>query len=321
MFLFGDFLRMFRLIFRRFISLFFVILSVTFITFLVGYFAPGDPIRAMMGAEQDQATYDRLIHLYGLDLPWYEQYGKYVGGLLQGDLGLSYRFQGRPVWTLIENGVPMSLALGLAALSLALAIGIPLGAWTAIKQNTTFDRFSMILVLAGYSIPSFVLIPIFRWVNYQFYLYGLPSLPVAGWGRLEHWIMPTIILAVPYMSYIVRLTRATMLEVLHQDYMRTAWSKGLSASHVYWRHGFRNAMLPVITYIGPALAFLVTGAFVIETLFVIPGIGFLSIQAVAQRDYPVIQGTTLLLALALVVTNLVVDLLYLAIDPRVKLTS
>ena len=312
---------MFKLILRRLISLPFVIFSITFITFMVGYLAPGDPILTMMGSRHDQATYERLRHQYGLDRPWYVQYGDYVGALSHGDLGLSYRFQGRPVWDLIGAGVPVSVELGLAALTLALSVGIPLGAWAAVKQNTPFDRVSMALTLALYSIPSFVLIPIFQWINYQFYLRGAPSLPVAGWGRPEHWIMPVLVLALPYMSYVVRLTRTSMLDVLQQDYVRTAYSKGLTERRVRWQHAFRNALLPVVTFVGPAIAFLVTGAFVVENLFAIPGIGFLSVQAISQRDYPVIQGTTVILAVAVVVMNLITDLLYLVLDPRVTVSG
>lgn len=309
---------MLTLTLRRLFSLPFVIFSITFITFLVGYLAPGDPILALMGSRNDPETYARLRHLYGLDLPWYEQYADYLGGLLHGDLGLSFRYQGRPVAEMIQNGVPVSVALGGAALTLSLIVGVPIGILAALKQNTAADRGGMALMLVFYAVPSFVLIPALRWLNYQAYLRGLPSLPVAGWGRPEHWIMPVLVLSAASMGYIARLTRFSMLEVLGQDYMQTARSKGLRERRVLWVHAFRNALLPVVTVVGPAVAFLVTGAFVVENLFSIPGVGFLSVQAIQQRDYPVIQSTTVLLAVAVVIMNLVTDILYGILDPRVR---
>jgi ABC-type dipeptide/oligopeptide/nickel transport system permease component len=310
-----------KLVLRRLISLPFVIFSITFITFIVGYLAPGDPILAMMGGRTDPPTYERLRHLYGLDLPWYEQYVKYVGGLVQGDLGLSYKYQGRPVLDLLRGGVGVSVQLGAVALLLSLLVGVPVGAWSALRQNTPFDRASMTAMLALYAVPSFVLIPVLRWVNYQFYLRGLPSLPAAGWGRPEHWVMPVFVLAAASMGYIARLTRVSMLEILRQDYLRTAYAKGLSNRRVHWVHAFRNALLPITTVIGPSIAFLVTGAFVVENLFAIPGVGFLSVQAVQQRDYPVIQGTTVILAVAVVLMNLLTDMLYIALDPRIRVEA
>lgn len=310
-----------KLILKRLISLPFVIFSITFITFLVGYLAPGDPILAMMGSRNDPATYERLRHLYGLDLPWYQQYWNYLSGLLQGNLGLSFRYQGRPVWDMISTGVPVSFELGITALSFSLTLGVPVGLWAALRQNSLFDRISMTLMLILFAVPSFVLIPVLRWINYQFYLRGLPSLPVAGWGRPEHWILPVIVLAAASMGYMARLTRSSMLDVLREDYIRTATAKGLHERRVYWVHAFRNALLPVITVVGPSIAFLVTGAFVVENLFAIPGIGFLSVQAISQRDYPVIQSTTVLLAVAVVGMNLVTDILYGVLDPRVALEN
>lgn len=309
---------MLKIILRRLVSLPFVIFSITLITFTVGYLAPGDPILTMMGSRHDADLYARLRHEYGLDLPWQEQYLNYLGGLVRGDLGLSFRYQGRPVWDLMKNGVPVSALLGLTALSASLAIGIPLGILAALRQNSLFDRLGMTLALALYALPSFVLIPLLQWLNYQSYLRGGPSLPAAGWGKPEHWVMPVIVLAAASLGYISRLTRSTMLEVLRQDFIRTAYAKGLTDQRIRWTHAFRNALLPIITVIGPAVAFLVTGAFVVENLFAIPGVGFLSVQAVSQRDYPVIQGTTVILAVAIVGVNLIVDMLYIFLDPRVR---
>jgi len=312
---------MLKLIARRLISLPFVIFSITFITFIVGYLAPGDPILTLMGSRHDPAIYHQLRQLYGLDLPWYQQYFNYIGGLLHGDLGLSFRFLGRPVWTLISDGVPVSVELGLTALTISVTLGVMLGIVAALRQNSLLDRISTALVLTLYAVPSFVLIPIFRWINYQFYLRGLPSLPAAGWGKPEHWIMPVIVLAAANIGYVARLTRSSMLNILGEDYVRTAYAKGLTERRIRWMHTFRNALLPIVTVIGPAVAFLVTGAFVVENLFAIPGIGFLSVQAISQRDYPVIQGTTVLLAIAVVLMNLATDIAYTLLDPRVRVEN
>lgn len=312
---------MVKLILKRFVSLPFVILSITFITFIVGYLAPGDPILNMMGQRHDINIYNQLRHVYGLDLPWYQQYLNYLNQLIHGNLGLSFRFSERPVWDLIGSGATVSLSLGMAALITSLAVGIPIGILAALRQNSVLDRSSMGMMLALYSIPSFVLIPILQWGNYQLYIHKLPSLPVAGWGGIQYWILPVIVLAAANVGYLARLTRSSMLEVLRQDYIRTAYSKGLSTSRIRWAHAFRNAMLPIVTVVGPSVAFLVTGAFVVENLFAIPGIGFVSIQAISQRDYPVIQGTTVLLAVAVVIMNLVTDILYVVLDPRVSVEA
>jgi ABC-type dipeptide/oligopeptide/nickel transport system permease component len=312
---------MLTLIFRRLISLPVVILSITFVTFIVGYFAPGDPILALMGSQRDQQIYERLRERYGLNRPWHEQYLNYLGGLAQGSLGLSYRFAERPVWDIIRGGVPVSLQLGVTALTLSLTVGIPVGIAAALKPNSLFDRASMALMLGFYAIPSFVLIPVFQWLNYQVYRAGGPALPAAGWGRPEHWIMPVLVLAAASMGYIARLTRSSVLEVSHQDFIRTAQAKGLTRQRIRWAHIFRNAVLPIITIIGPSIAFLVTGSFVVESLFAIPGIGFLAVEAIGQRDYPVIQGTTVILAVAVVIMNLITDIAYTLFDPRVRVSG
>ncbi|MCB0096299.1 MAG: ABC transporter permease [Caldilineaceae bacterium] len=308
-----------RLIGRRLLSLIFVIVSITFLTFIVGYLAPGDPILVLMGPRRDPQVYNNLRHLYGLDQPWYQQYLHYVGGLLRGNLGISYRYQNRTVNEILGNGVWVSVQLGGTALLLSLLVGIPAGIFSALRQNSWSDRLNMALMLALFSIPSFVLIPILRAVNFfGLYQHGLPSLPAAGWGRPGNWIMPVLVLAAANVGYIARLMRSSMLEVLAQDYMQTARAKGLPQRRTIYVHGLRNALLPIATVIGPALAFLVTGAFVVESLFAIPGVGFIGVQAIGQRDYPVIQGVTVILAVAVVVMNLITDIVYIFLDPRIS---
>jgi ABC-type dipeptide/oligopeptide/nickel transport system permease component len=207
------------------------------------------------------------------------------------------------------------------ALALSLLLGIPIGMVAAFHHNRWGERLTMVPMLALFAIPSFVLIPILQWINYQLYLRGWPALPAAGWGSAAYWVMPVMVLAAGNLGYISRLTRANVLDVSRQDYVRTARGKGLPERIVRGTHILRNAMLPIVTVIGPAIAFLVTGAFVVESLFSIPGVGFLSVQAVEQRDYPVIQGTVVVLTLAVVLMNLLTDLTYSLLDPRVRLDA
>ncbi|HEU4322381.1 MAG TPA: ABC transporter permease [Roseiflexaceae bacterium] len=307
-----------RFLLRRAISLVFVLFSLTALTFLIGRLVPGDPIQVLMGSRRDPETYARLRELYGLDRPLLEQYLVYLGGLLHGDFGLSFRFEGRPVRDLIAEGVPISLGVGGLALLLSTAVGIPLGLVAALRHGSLLDRGVVGLTLALYALPSFVLIPLIWMANLALYRAGLPSLPQAGWGSPAHLVLPVLVLTAANLGYIARLTRAATLEVLREDYVRTARAKGLRERAILQRHVLRNAILPVITLLGPSLAFLVTGAFVVENLFNIPGIGRISIEAIGQRDYPVIQGTTVILGFAVVLMNTLADLLYRVFDPRIR---
>ncbi len=309
---------MWHTISQRLLSMAFVLFSVTFLTFIVSYLAPGDPVRNMMAGRQDPARYEFLRHLYGLDLPWYQQYFNYVSNLAHGSLGYSFKYPGRPVWALIANGVPVSLQLGALALTLSLVVGVPAGVLAALWQNTWRDTSIMAVMLALYSIPSFVIIPILWSLDLALYNARLPSLPVAGWGTPAHYILPVLVLSAASVGYISRLMRSSMLEVMHQDYIRTARAKGLPQRMVISKHVLRNALLPLLSVLGPATAFLVTGAFVVENLFAIPGVGYLAVQSIGQRDYPVIQATTILLALAVVIMNLLTDIAYTIADPRVR---
>jgi peptide/nickel transport system permease protein/oligopeptide transport system permease protein len=309
---------MWRIISQRLLSLIFVLFSVTFLTFIVSSLAPGDPVLNMMGGRQDPVRYQFLRHMYGLDLPWYQQYFNYLGNLLSGNLGYSFKYPERPVWSLIANGVPVSMQLGLTALTVSVLLGVPAGVLSALWQNTWRDAATMTVMLALYSVPSFVIIPVLWVVDLAFYRAGWPSLPVAGWGKPEQLILPVLVLAAANIGFIARLMRSSMLEVMRQDFVRTARAKGAPESIVIRRHVLRNALLPLLTVLGPATAFLVTGAFVVENLFAIPGVGYLAVQSIGQRDYPVIQATTILLALAVVVMNLVTDIGYTLADPRVR---
>ena len=309
---------MWRTLSSRALSLLFVLFSVTFLTFVVSYLAPGDPVLNMMAGRQDPVRYAFLRHMYGLDLPWYQQYFNYISHLFQGSLGYSFKYPERPVWDLIASGVPVSLQLGGLALLISVVGGVTAGVGAALWQNTWRDTAIMTVMLALYSIPSFVIIPILWLADLALYRAGLPSLPVAGWGQPQNFVLPVFVLAAANIGFIARLIRSSMLEVLRQDYVRTARAKGVNERSVIRKHVLRNALLPLLTVLGPAAAFLVTGAFVVENLFAIPGVGYLAVQSIGQRDYPVIQATTILLASAVVIMNLLTDLAYTLADPRVR---
>jgi ABC-type dipeptide/oligopeptide/nickel transport system permease component len=310
-----------RFLLRRAVSLVFVLFSLTFLTFLIGHLAPGDPILLLMGQRRDPEAYARLQHLYGLDQPLLTQYFSYIGGLLRGDFGLSFQFEGRPVRALLSQGIGISLQVGGLALLLSVLLGVPMGMLAALRQQTPVDRGVVGLSLALYSIPSFVLIPLIWAANLAAFRAGYPSLPQAGWGKPVHFVLPVLVLAATNVGYITQLTRSSIIEILREDYVRTARAKGLQRSTVINRHVLRNALLPLVTFLGPATAFLVTSGFVVEVLFNIPGMGRIAVEAVGRRDYPVIQGTTVILGIAVVLMNLVSDLLYQVLDPRIRLVE
>lgn len=315
---------MLQFLVKRFVGLIFVLLGISFITFIMGFFAPGDPISGLLGLHDTPALHAHLAHLYGLDQPWYVQYGRFLQNALHGDFGLSFQNQGQKVTDILAPTVWTSVQLGLMAFVLTLLVGIPIGVLAALKRNTWIDTVSMSVMLFLYALPTFVLIPLYQLLM-VFFVQRLnldsPPLPVFGWeGGPEYKIMPVVILASAGMGYYARLTRTVMLEVLGQDYVRTARSKGLHERVVIYVHAFRNAMLPLLSVIGPSLAYIVNGAFVVELLMVIPGVGYISISSIATRNWPVLQATVLLLALAVVIMNLITDILYSIVDPRIRLS-
>lgn len=317
---------MLQFLIKRFIGLLFVLLAVTFVTFILGYLAPGDPIRNLLGNHFDALTYARLKHQYGLDLPWYQQYFNYIVELLHFNFGLSYYYQGQNVMAYLGPGLPVSAELGFWGLILTFVIGIPVGIFAALRANTWVDTGAMGGSLILYAIPSFVL-AVFAQVIIV-YLDKLTGYnwPVAGWGiawqyglsDIQYKLAPIIVYAAVGFAYIARLTRTTMLEVLKQDYVRTARAKGLREQAVIYRHALRNAMIPLVTVFGLSLATLVGGVFFIESIFNIPGVGQISLQAITDRDYTMIQATGIIFAVAVVVGNLISDLMYSVVDPRIK---
>jgi ABC-type dipeptide/oligopeptide/nickel transport system permease component len=311
---------------KRFIGLIFVVIGVTFITFIMGYFAPGDPIRTLLGEHFDPNIYAALRHSYGLDLPWYQQYFNFLTGMLRLDFGTSFHYQGRAVWDILSGGLPFSLELGFWALILTFLIGIPTGIVSALRANTWIDTTNMTVALTLYSLPTFVIAVFAQVIIVQLDQHTGANWPVSNWGVPWHYtwtdlqfkIAPILVFTAASFAYITRLARNQMLEVLRQDYVRTARAKGLREHVVVYRHALRNAMIPLVTVFGLSLGLLVAGVFFIEQIFNIPGVGQTAIIAIGDRDYPVIQATTVLLAIGVVVGNLISDLLYSVVDPRIK---
>ena len=251
---------------------------------------------------------------YGLDKPWYEQYGLMMLNIVQGDFGDSLKYEGQSVNEIIGRHLPYSATIGILAFLLALVIGLTAGTIAALKQNSLFDYTSMSLAMLGLSVPNFVLGPILVLV-FSFWLYWVPP---ARWGGIAAIILPVITLSAIYSAYIARLTRAGMLEVLRSDYIRTARAKGLDEKTVLLRHALRGGIVPVLSFTGPALAALLAGTVVVERVFVIPGLGNIFIQAVLNRDEPLILGIVAFLSVLIMVLNLIVDISYGFIDPRIR---
>jgi oligopeptide transport system permease protein len=292
-----------------FLPVLFVIVSASFFLMRLAPGGPFDQERAL--PEQVRANIEARYHL---DEPLWRQYLRYMGEVLRGDLGPSFRYPDRSVNELLALGFPVSLTLGLCALAVALTLGGVSGILAALGRNSVTDYLTMLLSLGGVSIPNFVLGPILMLI----FALGLGWLPVAGWDSWRHLILPSVTLGAFYAAYIARLTRAGMLEVIGQDFIRTARAKGLPESVVVLRHALPGAVLPVVTYLGPASAAVLTGSVVVETIFSIPGIGRYFVSSALNRDYTMVLGTVVFYSVLLVGFNLIVDVLYAYLDPRVQ---
>lgn len=303
---------MFRYVVRRVLWLLLVLLVVLLITFILMHLTPGGPW------DREKALAPKVIEAlnkrYGLDLPLWQQFLNYVWSVVRGDLGISYSFADRSVTSILLQGLPKTATLGILAFLLAQAIGIPFGMAAALKQNTTTDYASVLFSTIFASIPGFVL-GILLMIIFSVLLHWLPT---SGWGSPLQIIMPVVCLAALPAAQSARITRASTLEVMRLDYVRTARSKGLAENVVRLRHIFRNSLIPVVTVAGPELANLLAGSFIIENLFAIPGVGRLFVQGVLARDYSLIMGGILFYAFSIAILNLVVDILYAAIDPRIR---
>ena len=309
---------------KRLLAMVVVLWVIVTIVFFLAHASPYDPIKLIVGqrANESPLAVLRMRHFYGLDKPVWQQYVTYVGGLIHGNLGYSEESSsfGRPVWSILEQGVPVSLKLGGLAILLALIVGLPIGLLSALKQNSFLDHGLQGVIITLYAVPAFVLVPISQVV------FGaqLQWLPVAGWGDsgvqgLKEMVLPVTLYAAGLAGYFALSFRSFMLEVLQQDYIRTARAKGLRTRVVIYVHALKNTLLPLASIVGPTVAFLIVGAFIIEFFFSIPGIGFITITSITQSDYPVIEATTIVLAAFVVFINMLTDILYAIIDPRVRL--
>ncbi len=304
-----------RYFLRRIILTVFSLLGATFLAFATARLLPGDPLRLMIG---DQNLSSDIIAAwntrYGLDQPILTQYLLFLRNAVQGDLGTSYHYIGMPVTELIAPAVLVTLKWQTFALVLAIGVALVAGCAAALNHNTWIDTGIMFVSVVGVSVPDFALATVLVVI----FALQLNWLPVAGYETAAHFVLPALTLAVGPCALLSRMVRASMLEVIHLEYVTTARAKGLSERVIVIRHVLRNALLPVLTVIGVMVGRVLSGAFIIETIFNIPGIGRIGVTAVLQRDYPVILGATLVLALAFLITNLVVDLLYSVLDPRIR---
>lgn len=283
------------------------------LTFFLMNMVPGGPFMAekALTPQAQQA----MMEKYGLDKPLSEQYTIYMGKVLHGDLGPSVKQRGRTVNSIIETKFPVSARIGGMAILTAVLIGVPLGSIAAFKRGKLADNIIIIFSTCGIAVPSFVICEVFLYI----FSIKLGLLPTYGLTSWKHYIMPVMALAIYPSAYIARLMRSSMLDVLGQDYMRTARAKGVSWVVSVFKHALRNAILPVVTYLGPLLAYTVTGSFIVEKIFTIPGLGMEFIGAITGRDYPLIMGTTIFLAVLIITMNVIVDIAYTIIDPRIKL--
>lgn len=320
-----------RFIIRRLLAIPPLMLGVTIVTFALVHLLPGSPVDSMRlqtpGMRPEDAR--RIEQTLGLDKPLHEQYLSWISQLLHGDLGISMKNY-KPVWTLIMERLPNTLTLTGVALAISLLISIPIGILAALRPNSWFDQVTTVLSSIGYALPSFwlglLLILLFA---VQASSWGLPALPSGGMrtipgggdagDRIAHLILPVITLSVAQIAGWTRYIRGQMLETLNQDYVRTARGKGLSPTAVIWRHAFRNSLLPLVTLIGLSIPAMLSGSAVIEAIFSWPGLGQLSVQAASGRDYTLMMGLVVFIALVTLISSLVTDIVYVFVDPRIRI--
>jgi oligopeptide transport system permease protein len=302
-----------RYVLGKFLQMVVALWLVITVTFVLMKAIPGDPFAQEQGVPQEVIA--ALRRHYHLDQPWYQQYWRYLRAVSTWDLGPSFTHKARDVTSIIAQGFPVSATLGMEALALALSFGLLLGVLSACHHNGWVDRASMIVALLGISIPSFLLAAILQYV----FAVKLGVLPVARWGTVAQSILPALSLAALPTAVIARLMRSSMLEVLRCEHLKTARAKGLSEFIVLWRHGLRNALAPVVTYLGPLAANILVGSFVVERIYGIPGLGQWFVHAVSNRDYTMIMGMTVFYAALLLFCVFLVDVVTMLLDPRVQL--
>ena len=303
---------MFRFVVRRLLQVIPVLFVIVTATFFMVRFVPGGPFTAEKAIPPE--ILKNLEAHYGLDQPLWRQYLTYLGSIARGDLGPSFKYPNRTVNEIIGDKLPVSLELGALALVIALALGLTLGVLAAVRRNTWLDYLASSAGLLGICVPTFVLGPLLV----LFFAIHLGWVNASGWDSPTDRILPALTLGFVYAAYIMRLTRGGMLEVLNQDFIRTARAKGASESRIVFRHALRGGLLPVVAFLGPGIAGILTGSFVIETIFQIPGLGREFVNSAFNRDYTLVLGTVILYAALIIVCNLVVDVVQVWLNPRLK---
>ncbi|MCA1038657.1 ABC transporter permease [Bacillus infantis] len=301
---------------KRFLIMLLTIWVIATLTFVIMKFIPGDPF-ASDGDVLPEEVLQNIRAKYNLDEPLPVQYALFMKNLAVGDLGPSIQSETRSVNSIIAEGAPASALLGIQSITIALIFGLALGIIAALNHNRFIDYASMMVAIIGISVPSFILAPLLI----KYFAVDWRLLPVASWGTWQHTILPSLALAATPLAVIARFMRSSMLEVMNQNYIKTANAKGLSTFQLVLKHGIRNAIMPVVSFIGPLFVALITGTFVIEKIFAIPGIGRYFVDSIFNRDYPVILGTTIFFSAILVITLFLIDISYRLIDPRIKLSS
>ncbi|WP_155592351.1 ABC transporter permease [Lysinibacillus cavernae] len=302
-----------KYILNRTFSMVVTLIGVSILVFLMMHLIPGDPVTYILGDFASEEAIVEMKSTLGLDQPLFIQYIDYIKNVLQGDLGTSY-ITGLTVIEEITARFPITVQLALYSLIIGSVVGILMGILAAVKQNTIFDQLAMVISLIGISAPGFWIALFLIWIfSYQFSVF-----PISGYQGFYSLILPSITLGLGSAGNIARMTRSSMLEVIKQDFMRTAQAKGLAMIPMIFKHALQNAMIPVITLIGLQFGFLLAGAVVIETVFALPGLGSFSIEAITKRDLPTVQGLVLFMAFLFIITNMIVDLVYSLVDPRIK---
>ncbi|WP_316571792.1 ABC transporter permease [Neobacillus sp. YIM B06451] len=301
---------------KRILTMLLTLWVIITLTFVIMKFIPGDPFASDADVLPEEVL-QNIRAKYNLDKPLPVQYALYMKNLAMLDLGPSIKSETRTVNSIIADGLPASATLGIQALTIALIFGLLLGIIAALNHNKPIDFLAMMIAILGISVPSFILAPLLI----KYFAVEWRLLPVASWGSFQHSILPSLALAASPMAVIARFMRSSMIDVMNQNYIKTANAKGLSTPRLVIKHGIRNAILPVITFIGPLAVALITGTFVIEKIFAIPGLGKYFVDSIFNRDYPVILGTTIFFSTILVVILFLIDISYRLIDPRIKLTS
>ena len=304
---------MLKYIFKKLLMMIPILLGLTIILFLILHLAPGDPVHLVVGPNVTPEVYENVRRSMGLDRPLIIQYFDYLSNLVKGDLGSSI-LQHRPVADIVLERFPITIGLGVRALLLSFLIAVPVGIIAAVNRNKSADFIAMTFALVGISMPTFW----FGIILLYFFAYKLGLFPISGYGTWKHLVLPVITMGLTDAAVIARMMRSSMLEVIGQDYIRTARAKGLREKVITNKHALKNALIPVITLLGMRMGWIIGGSVTLEIIFSIPGLGRTMVDSIFSRDYPVVQGSVLILATSVMISNLIADILYALVDPRIR---